>query len=162
MERILRLSDSQTIKDQQEIDRLLAQRRSLAEQRKTTPPPKVLKGFDLSRATLSQKELVLFGELEFDYGVEKPYKNPLHEIADITIDLTPEAEDLPRRIVGFELSDGNRKITIQVLYNEQVSEYWKHYGNERNLERIASSNLMSQLQESHWQWDWTGAWSVAK
>ena len=111
------------------------------------------------------KEIVLFGEVEFDYGGEKPYKNPQFEIVDLTIDLTPEAEDLPRKIMGFELSDGGRKITFDVLFNEEADEYWKHYGNESEVERIVSTNLMKVLREAEevtWESDWKGAWSVTK
>ena len=162
MERMLRLSDGQTIDDQQEIDRLLEQRRSLFDQRKATPPPEVLKDFDLTQAILSRRERVLFGELEFDYGGLDPYKNPQFEIVDLTIDLTPEAENLPRSVIGFELSIGSKKITIDVLYNDEVKEYWKHYGNDRKLEKVASANLLSALQENHWQPSFLDAWSVAK
>lgn len=168
MERKLRLSDGRTIEDAQEIDRLLAQRRSLAEQRKTTPPPAVLKGFNLAKLSLIRKESTLFGTLEGNLA-----SNSLYEIPDLTIDLTPELEKIvlpelpgtelepPRAYMSFVLTDGTRKTTINVLFGV-AGEYKKNRWNNEKLERIVSDNTLSILRETKWQCDWTGAWSAVK
>ena len=162
MERTLRLPDSRIVKDEQEIDKLLKERKSLLEHKKTIPPSKVLENFDLTHATLSKRERVLVGEIEANYGREEPFKNPLFEIPDIKVDLTPEAVNLPRRVICFELSDGEQTLTVETLYDETSGEYWENYGDESKLEEIVTNNLLAVLGKKGWQCDWTGAWSVVR
>lgn len=173
MERKLRLADGQLIEDQNKINELLDEEASIAGQRENTPPPVVLKGFELSRAKLSPRERVLVGNLESPYGRREGFieeagemGKPLFEIADLTIDLTPEAEERsPKKELAFQLSDGGQSIAIDVLLVESFGEYGKYRGNESELEKIVSTNLMTLLrdaEEKNWEIDWLGAWSVVK
>jgi len=162
MEKIFRRPDGQTINDKRGIDRLYKQIDFIREQRAKTSPPEVLKDIDLAKATLTRRNLPRIGTLEIYGGSERPYPNYLFEIPDITIDLTPEAKDLPRRKMGFVLSAGDRKITIGALFDETAKEYWKHYGNEKQIKKDVSANLMTCLQESRWRFGIYAAWSVVK
>jgi hypothetical protein len=162
MERVLRLPNGELIDSGKKIDRLLKERKSILELRKKTPPTEVLKGINLEKAIITRNDLNLIGNLEVGFRGKEPFVNPLFEIPDIQIDLTPKAGALPRKNFGFTLSDESKAITISVLFNETYHEYWEHYGNEEKVQNLVLKNLMQVLHESDWQCDWTGAWFAAQ
>lgn len=160
MERILRLPDNQVIKNQRRIDNLLVDRRSVLDKRKVTPPPEVLKNIDLDLAELSKEERNPVASIELSHGKSEPLINDLFEIPDIYIDLTPQAGTSPRDIVNYKLVAGDAVITLEVYYNSQQKDYWQSYGNQGELDKIVSKNLLEALHKENWQCDWKGAWSV--
>jgi|SRR3972149_8527557 len=160
MERIVRLPDNQVIKNQRKIDKLLTERRSIMDKRKTTSPPDVIGNLDLKNAVLSKETRNHIAAIELDYGGVEPFVNRLYEIPDIRVDLTPQAGDLPRNIVNYKLTAGNSEITLEVLFNAEQKDYWKYYGNQNKLDETVSSNLLEALQKKNWHCDWVGAWSV--
>lgn len=160
MERLLRLPDNQVINNQRKIDKILAERRLLLDKRKVTPPPEVIGNLDLNKAVLSKEERNPIAAIELKSSGDEPFINKLYQIPDITIDLTPQANDLPRDIVHYKLTAENTEITIDVHYNSTQKEYWKHYGNQSDLDKVVNKNLLEALQKKNWQCDWTGAWSV--
>lgn len=161
IERVLKLSDNQTVNDEAGIRQILAKRNSQLEQSKTTSPADVLGDVDFSKATLSRQERNPVGVLEVDYGGDKPFfQNQLYEIPDITIDLTPEAEGPPRNIMSFRLLSQVREVTIDVLFDSTHGEYSEHYGDDETVGTIVEKNLLEALQEKNWQFSTFDAWSV--
>lgn len=164
MERILRLPHNVIVKDKKSIELLLKQRESIDEERKHTPPPVVLQGIDLEKVNLTIRPRKIAGTIELEYGSKEPFKNVLYEIPDLEIDLTPEDTEYrsPERIISYNLTSGNRIITIDVSFIETEGKYWDHYGDEEAIDVLVRKNLMKALRKQNWKWDIFGGWSVSK
>lgn len=161
--RILRLADSQIVSDESTIAQILAERNSRVEKRRVTSPADVLSGVDLSKAVLSKVERKPFGVLELPLGIDDHFENPLYEIPDITIDMTPQSKFSPRRILNFKLVSESREVSIEVSFDERSGEYLEHYGDDVEVETLVTKNLLEALQQNAWQpSDGTVGWSVAK
>jgi hypothetical protein len=161
-ERVLKLSDNQTVSDEASIDQILAERRLRLKERMVTSPVEVLAGIDFSKATLVREERNPFGVLEINYGGDQPYQKHLLEIPDLTIDLTPKSENLPRECLNFRLVSQGKEVTIDVLYHQAAGEYWEHYGDYGTLYKIVEMDLWEALQEENWQFGTYNAWLVAE
>lgn len=161
-ERNLRLPDNNLITDAKIIDELLRTRQALQNQRNTTSPSEVVRGIDPLQITLERVNPQLVGTIETSFDGSSQFRVPLYEIPDMTIDLTPEAIDLPRNMMYFILNHENGKVLVCTYFNETIEKYWEVYGDSEQIETIVRGDLLTALKNKKWHLEWYNAWSVAK
>jgi hypothetical protein len=176
MERILRLPDKTIIGDKVSIDEFLGRRRTAQSERIKNSPTIVLNDINLEKASLSPTTRNIEGTIEIEYGDGRPFKNDLYEIPDLLVELTPGSGsdeyitpsgqkvqlETPRKVMHYDLTEGERKITIDVLFDETAPEYWKHYGDKETTDALVRNNLLEALKAKNWTRDRDGAWSATK
>lgn len=160
MERRFEIPDQTAITDQIVIAQILTERRNILEQKANIPPTEVLKFVDFNKSYLTRQERKLIGVLVCEFGNGASFTNPLYDIPDIKVDLSPEEVDLPRQIMSFILNAESKSIMIDVLYNPIAQPYWEHYGDIAEVEELIQAKLLETLPAKSWQCDWTGAWYV--
>ena len=165
LERIIKLPDKQIISDRH-LNNLLDSREKKLRQKRKTSPAMVFAGIDMYRLQISRKPMDPIGRLEVRREGKLTDSEPLFEISDVSIDLTPESPSGIRGVMKYEINVNGKEISVEALFDETSRPEFKELNDPNNPEKIEPlirEELLDVIQEKKWKRGiFNGSWSVAK